>query len=303
MKWLKLKRTLREGYINFKRNGWLSFATVAILTLSLFVISITLILGVTANLILREVQNKVSVSVYFNPEVKESEIIEIKEKLEQYSEVKSVDYISQNKAFDDFVSAEGGEKIITQALEEIGENPFLSSLEIKAEKPDQYELITNSIKDSAFKNKINRINYDRNKSLIERLIKIVKVTERGGIALGGIFILIAILVTFNTIRMTIYSQKQEFEVKRLVGASNLYVKVPYIYEGMLYGLVASIVATILVFGAVNVVSPLTQGAIPQGNLFQFCLQYSWIILLFDIVFGIILGVISSLIAIRKYLNT
>ena len=145
MKFIKLKRTFREGMDNFRRNGWLSFATVSVLAISLYVISITIILGVTANMVLRNIQDKINVSVYFNTDIEENRILEIKSKLTGYQEISSIEYVSKEQALEQFKKMGDKNPSITQALAEIGDNPLLSALVIKAKHPSQYDLIAKAI--------------------------------------------------------------------------------------------------------------------------------------------------------------
>jgi len=302
MKLLKLWRTLKEGAVNFYRNGWLSFATVSVLSISLYIISITIILGIAANLVLTNVQDKINVSVYFNASVSESKILEVKNTLSQYQEIKSIDYISKENALEEFKKMGGGNDSISQALEEIGENPLLSSLVIKAKDPSKYDTIVSSISNSSLNEDIDRINYQENKTAIERLSTIIKLVEQVGLTLGIAFVFIGVLITFNAIRLTMYAQKQEFEVKRLVGASNLYIRMPFIFEGIFYGIVSSFVVMILLLVTSKVIAPITKGSIPQGDLLGFYFDNFWFIFACSLIFGIGLGAISSFIAIKRYLK-
>lgn len=303
MQTLKLWRTFKEGKSNFRRNGWLTFATISILSLSLFIVSLSVLLGMMTQLVLQNMREKVSVSVSFNPDVDESRILQIKDKLSEYKkEIASVEYVSRDAALTQFLAESGNDPVIAQAINEIGENPLLASLVIKAVTPEDYPLIVEQIQSSAFQNDISRINYAKNKKIFERLDRINQMTERAGLILGGIFIFVAILITFNTIRITIYSHRQEFEIMRLVGASNIYVRMPFVFEGALYGLVAAIVTVGLLSGISYYIAPLTQGAIPQGNFMNLYLGYFWYILGGLILLGVSLGVISSTIAIRRYLK-
>lgn len=304
MQTLKLWRTFKEGKANFRRNGWLTFATISILSLSLFIVSLSFLLGVTTQLILQNMREKVSVSVSFNPDVSEERIRQIKDELSRYKkEIASVEYVSRDDALKRFLAESGNDPIITQALEEIGENPLLASLVIKAVTPEDYPLIVEQLENSAFQNDISRINYAKNRKIFERLDRINQITERAGLILGAIFIFVSILITFNTIRITIYSHRQEFEIMRLVGASNIYVRMPFVFEGALYGLTAAIVTLFLLSGVAYYITPLTQGAIAQGNFMNLYLGSLGYIASGLILLGITLGVLSSAIAIRRYLKT
>ena len=302
MKILKLWRTLKEGFQNFKRNGWLSVATISILTISLYLISLTFMIGITANLLLKNVQEKINISIYFSPGTEESEITAVKNKISVYREIKSVEYVSKEQALSEFLEMGSNDPAIKQALDELGDNPLLASLVIKANQADQYDTINSAIENSDFREEISRINYDKNKTVIERLNKIVGFSKEIGIILGLIFVLIAVLITFNAIRITIYSHKQEFEIERLVGASNLYIRMPFIFEGILYGFSASVISIILLLITAKLISNFVQKAISESSLMSLYLSNFWSIFGILFLMGISLGVISSFIAIRRYLK-
>lgn len=302
MKGLKLWRTFVEGGRNFKRNGWLSAATIVVLTLSLFIVSITMLLGVTTRIVLENLQQKISVNVSFNPEVPEEQILAIAKELETYKEVASVEYISRDKALESFIANGANDPVIEQALKEIGENPLLASLNIKANNSEQYDVIAQALAQSSFKDDISRINYEKNKRAIERLNSINQSTKKMGLVLGIIFISISLLITFNTVRINMYSRKNEFEIMRLVGASNTYMRMPSVFEGIFYGLSAALATLILLFIAVQSLTPITKNALPQGSLLDYYLHNLPEIAFAVIALGIVLGSLSGVAAVRRYLK-
>ncbi len=303
MKTLKLWRTFREGWQNFRRNGWLSFATVSILTLSLFIVGISSLLGLTTHYMLQNMRDKVSINVSFNPDVPEHRMLEIRDELAKYKkEISSVEYISRDAALETFLAENKNNAAVTQAIEEIGENPLLASLVIKAVAPEYFEVIVNQLQRSTFQSDISRINYDKNKKIFANLERINKTTQKIGLGLGAAFIFIAVLITFNTIRITIYSHRQEFEIMRLVGASNIYVRMPFVFEGVFYGISAALATALALFGAAYFISPLTEGAIPQGNFMGLYISFFLPVFGGILLLGIALGVLSSSIAIRRYLK-
>ena len=299
---LKLWRTLKEGMINFRRNGWLSLATISILSLSLFIISVAFLISLGANLVVENFENRVNITVSFNPDIVEERIITIQQNLKRFREIESVEYISRDQALTEFLDQSNNDPEIRQAIEEIGENPLLASLVIRAKNQSDYEKIAQVLNQSEYKEEISRINYERNKRIFDRLNTISLAAKKFGLSVGIAFALIAVLITFNTIRITIYSHRQEFEIMRLVGASNLYVRMPYIFEGMLYGLSAGLITLLLLAGATHGVRGFTQGAFPQGDLFQVFLEHLPLLSLSTMLSGVFLGVISSYIAIRRYLR-
>lgn len=306
MKLLKLWRTFKEGFKNFYRNGWLSVATAVILTLSLYIVGIFAIVGVASNVLLKNIQGVANISVYFNPEVSEAKIMEIKSNLESFREINSVKYVSKKQAMQELLSMEDIQDAISRAVEEVGNDALPASLIITAKQSDQYEIISQAIRGS-YGGEIEKI--EDNKKIIDEINGITKLSERAGLVLGIIFLLIAMLITFNTIRITMYSHRQEFEIMRLVGASNLYVRMPFVFEGIFYGLFTAITATLFLFATVKFIFPVLvrESASQSAKVFfeqvnSFYFQYIWLVFGILLLFGLIVGVISGFIAIRRYLK-
>jgi len=299
---LVIARTFRGGMNNFWRNGWLSVAAVSVLVLSLYIIGVMLVVTVTTNGILKNIQEKVNISVYFKPDVSEDRINQIKVQLEESTEVKSAEFVSKEKALEDFKRNNANEPVIMQSLEEIGGNPLLSSLVIKANEPGQYETISSFVSGDSFKEDVSRVNYGKNKEIINKLNGIISEIKRIGLVLVAVFSAIAILIIFNTIRIAIYTHKQEIEVMRLVGSSNMFIRLPFIFEGVVYGIVASLVSMLLLFVTLKFLSPYLTRVIPTENLLSFYFSRFGILILIQTAFGVFLGVVSSVIAVRKYLR-
>jgi len=300
--WLTISRTFKEAWKNATRNGWLALATISVMVMSLFLVAILYVSTFTVNDILNTVQEKLSVSVYFKFDTTEKTIMDAKEYFKKNVNVSEVEYISRDKALEDFKKNNANDPEIMQSLEEIGENPLWSSLVVRANDSERYEEIVGYIESSAYREDISRINYGKTKETINRLNGIVKTIEKVGIALGVIFSLIAILITFNTIRVTIYAYKKEIEVKRLVGASNSYIRLPFVFEGIIYGLISALISMLILFLILRFLTPFISKMIPTQNLVSF--YWSNFLIIFGIQFGlgIILGVFGSLIAMRRYLK-
>lgn len=300
---LALKRTIKQSFLNFWRNGWLSIAAVSVLILSLYVVGAIFVLSMTTNNVLKNIEEKINVSVYFKTEVSEDRIFEIKKEMEGFSEVKSIDYISKEKALEDFKRNNADEPVIMQSLEEIGENPLLSSLIIRANRADQYQIISDYITNRAeFKNDISRMNYNKNRDRINNLNDSFKKIKKIGLVLAIIFAVVSILIIFNTIRITIYTYKQEIEVERLVGSSNMFIRLPFIFEGIIYGLIAALFASALLFITIKFINPHVSSIVVLGDLYGFYKSKILLILGIQAGTGVLLGILSSWIAIRKYLK-
>lgn len=307
---LTISRTFKEAWQNFYRNSWLTVATISVLILFLYVASLLYAVSFTAENILKGIQDKVNISIYFNGNVSEGRIMEIKGELVKNDMVKSVDYVSKEQAVINFKRDKGDNPEVMKSLEMLGDNPLPASLVVKANSSDQYDKLAEFINNSKFKPDIERLNYDKIKEIINNLNKSVASIKKVGVILVIIFALIAILITFNTIRITIYTHKPEIEVMRLVGASNSYIRLPFIFEGIMYGIFAAVISMILLFITLkflnpSVVSTLT-GNPKDASIFSQTLSFYianiFTIFFLQAAFGIVLGVLSSLIAMRKYLK-
>lgn len=299
---LTIVRTFKEAIANFFRNGWLTIATVSILILSLYVISAFFVVTLTVDNILKDIQDRVNISIYFKSDVSEETIMDVKKNLEGYNEVKAVNYISKEQALADFKKDNANEPVIIQSLDEIGGNPLLASLVVMANDPNQYQLISDYVSKAYFNDNVSRVNYGKNKEIIDKLNSIIATIRRIGIGLGFFFGVVSLLITFNAIRITIYTHRQEVEIMRLVGASNMFIRLPFIFEGVIYGIIASVVSMFILFLSVKFVTPFISTAVPSSNLVAAYLADFWKLLGAQILLGSLLGVIGSIIAMRKYLQ-
>ncbi len=299
---LTIRRTIKGGWNNFFRNGYLSVAAVSVMLLCLFTVSSLYVIVLTADNVLQNMQEKVNVSVYFKSSVPEESILKAKQDLENYSEIKSVEYVTKEQALENFKKNSASEPVILQSLDEIGGNPLLSYLIIQANDPNQYEMVGAYLGNASFKDDISRVNYGKNKEVIDRLNSIVAEVRKIGLGVAGLFSIISLLIIFNTVRITIYTHRKEVEVMRLVGASNTFIRLPFIFEGIIYGLVASIISTLLLFIALKSSERFTTHLIPSVNMISLFLSNLVVIFGMQLLIGALLGSISSWFAIRKYLK-
>jgi cell division transport system permease protein len=297
-----ISRIIHFGFNNFKRNGWLSTATVAIMTLALMVFGGLIMFGVVANRAAASIQDKIDISVYFNTNTSEDEILNIRQSLQALPEVASVDYISRDQALDTFKANHASDQTITQAINELNANPLEASLNIKAQNANQYGTIADYLGSSDLSQYIDSVSYTQNQQVIERLAKIVQDVESGTIIIMIFLALIAGLVVFNTVRLAIYSNRDEIGIERVVGASNILVRGPYMVEGVICGAIAAIAAIIIATPITYFISPYLNVFIPDLNIFQYFYTHFLQFLLYEILFGAVIGGLSSFIAVRKYLR-
>jgi cell division transport system permease protein len=297
-----ISRIFHFGVKNFWRNGWLSTATVAIMTLSLIVFLGLILFGVVTNAAATSIQNKIDISVYFNNTTSEDEILNIQQSLEGLPQVQSVDYISQAQALSTFEQNHVSDQTVTEAIDQLDTNPLEASLNIKAKDPSQYGAINDYLSSPGLSSYIDTISYTQNQSIIDRLAKIVRDVEIGGWVVTIFLALVAGLVVFNTIRLAIYSNREEIGVMRVVGASNSLVRGPYLVEGVLWGGIASVVGLILVAPVVYFVSPYLNEFIPGLNIFPYFYMHILQLFGYELIFAIVIATFSSYWAVKRYLK-
>lgn len=303
MNFTVVKRLIKSGVTNFIRNIWLSIAATSVMTITLFIISTILVLYTLTALSLSNIQDKVGITAYFNDATSETEIQNIQNELALLPQVRQIDYIPKNLARDKFIAAHQDDPLLIETLNEFSdsENPLPASFAIKAHNLAQYSEIANTLRSDRYTTYFSKIR--DNSVVIDKLTRITGTITQAGIALTVVFVIVTLMVMFNTIRLTIYNRREEVEIMRLVGATNWYIRGPFIIEGIMYGLLAMVIASAVIL----VMLYLLSGKVEQflslttigGNLMS---ALSWQILLVNFTVGVVLGVVASSIAIRRYLK-
>ena len=297
-----LRRVTKSGLTSFWRNKWVSTATIAIMVITLLLITSLFMISVAVGSILNDLEEKVDVSVYFKLETSEKDILKIKTELESLNDIKAVEYVSREEALARFKDSHQNNSLVIKSLEELGENPLESSLNIKAKLIDSYESITSFLESQRFSGLVDTVNYRQNQKVIEKLSGILSGVRRAGLIAIAVLSFIAVLVTFNTIRLKIYSMREEIGVMRLVGASNWYIRGPFVVEGLVHGLAASALAMAIFYPVIVFLSPRAAAFLSGLDLRVYFETNFWQIFILQTAVGMILGVISSLIAMRRYLK-
>lgn len=297
-----LFRVIKYGFQNFYRNGLLTFATIVVLTLTLAVFQGLVIFQTVSKAALLSLQDKIDISAYFKVAAPEDEILKIERSLRSLAEVKEVEYVSREKALQIFKERHKDDATIAKALEELGENPLSASLNVKAKDPKEYSAIAAYLENEQFKTVVEKVTFGQNQGAINRLVKIIDTADTMGIAMTLALALIAIIVTFNTVRLAIYSNREEIGIMRLVGASNAYIRGPYVVEGVLYGAIAAVVVFALVLPIIYAVNPYVSTFIPGLNLISYFYGNALVLLGYTLLLGMGLGILSSSIAITRYLR-
>jgi len=306
--WVNIKRVTRYGFIGFIRNGFVSLAAVLIMTITLFVLASVIIFGAALKATLQQVTENVDVAVYFLTDASEEQVMEIKNALETLPEVALVTYTTREEALAAFRERHKNDQFTIQALDELKDNPLGASLGVRAKQTSQYESIATFLENRRVLGdeagaSIDKINFFQNKEAIDRLTSIINTSERIGYAIASIFAVCSLLIAFNTIRLAIYTARDEIGVMNLVGAGHWYVRGPFMVAGVLYGIVSGLLVLLLLYPLTLWLGPGSERFLGAFNVFTY---YTGSFLFFFFVVvgsGIALGALSSFLAVRRYLRT
>lgn len=305
MLWTNIKRVTRSGAVNFWRNGSVSFTAVLIMTLTLLVVGSLVLIQALQVSTLEQIKNKVDITVYFVASAGDEEMASLVKQVKSLPEVASIHFSTREQELQEFKARHADDDLTLQALDQVGDNPLGASLEIKAKDPNNYDSIASFLdnqKKNTLGSPIDKINYSRNKEAITALSGIISASDKLGVAVIGFFALIAFLISFNTIRLTIYMAREEISVKRLVGASTRYIKGPFVVEGLIYGAAGTIFATLLLLPITFWAGPYTLGIGTGIDVWTYYLGHFHIIASTLLASGLAIGALSSYFAVKKYLK-
>ena len=299
---IALRRIIKSGWISFRRNSGLSAATIFMMVLTISLATSIYLLWQTSQFLVETLREKVDMYVYFNDELSSDDVLKIKDELSRLPEIKKIEYVSKEEALQKFTQRHKEDKTIMESLEELGNNPLLASLNIKAWETTQYASISSFLQNSSFKNLIAKIDYQQKKTIIEKVFSVTSSINKAGIIFSIIFAIVAVLISLNTVRLAIYNSREEIETMRLVGASNWFIRGPFLVQGTIAGVFAVLI-TMLIFGTgLFFINPYLEFLIPGFNIFQHFVANLLLIFLIQLVAGVGLGIVSSWIAVRRYLR-
>jgi len=252
-------------------------------------------------------QSKVDINVYFVPDAPEEEIEAIRTAVAALPDVSSVTYTSREDALEQYRERRQGDEISLQALAELDENPLGANIAIQAQETSQYENIARFLDEQQAQEEpqvqvIDVINYAQNKDSIDTLTGIILATEQASLIVMGILLLAAVLITFNTIRLAIYTSREEIAIMRLVGASNMFIRGPFMLQGIMYGFIAGLLALLIFYPLLIWIGPGTETFF-EINLFDYYVQNFGDIFGIIVGIGVVLGLVSSTLAVARYLRT
>lgn len=299
-----LKRIFNFAVNDFNRNRGISVATIFVLFIAIMIITGLYFFQGVAGYLTSEIQNKIDITAYFKEDTKEQDILNVKDQIAKTSpNIKSIAYVSKEDALKAFNEKHGDNAVLSKALLEVGDNPFLPSLNIITNgDPLQYEQVAEVLKNSDFSDLIDKVDYSQKEDTIKKVYSITSKINQFGALLSVLMAIVAILVVFNTIKLAIDNSKEEISTMKIVGASDWFVRGPFIICGAIYGFIAFIICFLISGLLAYFFSSYVGFIMPGFSLFNYFLTNVWFFVLIQLGFGVGVGVISSFIVVKKYLD-
>jgi len=319
-KFLMWRRTFKYGFINFVRNGWLSLASIAVMTLTLLTVFLACAATVALNETVHETKiSKMNLALYVKPDIPTKIQEELKTSLEENSNVQWVNIKSKEDSVADLEGSGAIDDETKSLITEGGENledilPIEVSIHV--EDINQTEDLANIVnsENSQFKVWLDPNSYEKqfwngeSQQTVQSVANLANTVQLIGFVLGIVFLVITILVIFNTIRLAIFARKDEIEMEKLIGAEHSYVRGPFLVEAELYGVVSGLLAAIIVYVLIFSFFPAVMtgqgdtGGIEVSMLHTLMVNWSVLVVLGMILAGILVGNVSARLAVRKYLH-
>jgi len=304
MKLSTATRHVREGFKSIIRNGWMSFASISSIFISLFILGVFILLALNMNYMASQIESQVQIRVYFETDASEEVVTELQNKIGNISEVSKLTYVSKEDGLAILRDKMGEDNSDWLEGYDDENNPLPISFTIEVFNPQlvdsvaqQIDIINNALDPKPIK----EVKYGQD--TVETLFKITNAIRNAGFAIVIALAVTAMLLISNTIKMTIVARRREIEIMKLVGATNAFIRWPFFIEGALIGIISSIVTTIIILIGYDQVV----------HAFQYDLSLMLIQLLpleqvitltaaTMITLGSLIGIWGSVMSVRKYLK-
>lgn len=306
-RWITFVRMCRYGVNNFSRNAWLTIAATAVMTITLLVVFATLISRQVLLDTVGDIKKKVDISIYLKSDVNQKTVDTLSGKLERLDQVQKVSFISTEEAKQKYIQENNPSQDQLDALGELKNSPFPATLRVTPKDLNNISQLKKLVsEDEDFQESLDptrQPSFDNKKQSIATIGSWISAAEKMGLTASAIFIVISILIIFNTIRMAIYNRKEEIEMMKLIGAEKSFIQGPFIVESMMYGFFAAIIAFIVGLVSFAALQPkLHAYGIAVGGTYDFVITASPFIIIGLIFVGAAIGVVSSFFAVSRHLK-
>lgn len=300
---LSFLRIIKFSLQDIVRNLSLSLTTILILVLMLLSINTLIGVRLLTQEAINNIKNQIDVSIYFNAEAKDAEIGEVKTYLGSFPEVLTSTYYTKEQTLEKFKLMYKDNPKILSTIDELGGNPLGAMLVVKTHDPKDYEKIIKALSVPEYDTIIEAKTFGDTQKAIDKIQVITNQVEKFSLALTSLFALISFIIIFNTIRVAIFTQRTEISIKKLVGASNWFVRGPYLIESLLFSLIAVAISFVVVHYAARFSDPYITAIFEKSGILTNYLNLHIMELVgWQFVAVLFLTFATSLLAMRKYLK-
>jgi cell division transport system permease protein len=300
---VNIYRIIKAGFFNLVRNGWLAVAAVGMMVITLMIISFFVMLSLLISQGSDMVKRKADMSVYFKPNATTEQVTQFINELKEDKNIVKINYKSSVEAENEYREMYKYRPKLLEALDNAGENSLPSSIQIDFVDPEKQGEIAPLIQKYQDKSIVDRPSYEgQKKEIVDKIISIANVTKKAGWVSAISFGFISLLIIFNTVRLAIFSRKEEIEIMKLVGATNWFIRGPFIFEGAIYGIIGTIISIAIMYPLISIFSPNISQFFGIANIFEFLTLNLWLVTGVMFALGTLIGVISSVFAVSKHLK-
>lgn len=297
-----LWRIMGTGTRNFFRNAWLSIAATAVMTVTLTIMLAAVVFNMALGSTLDQVTEKINIAVFFPDEVSEKKIGEFEDELLRLGNVTSTYYVSKSEALERYRQENEGNEDVLEAVNE-NENPLPRSIEIQVKDLNKVDEIAALTQSDRYAPIIEDTSLDRDRRrTIERIADARQFLITFGVTASLVFAVISMLIIFNTIRMAIFARGEEIGIMRLIGATNAFIRGPFLFEAMLDGIIAAVISLGLVYAVLFHSSVSLTDFVDFESTLTFFADTWPLVVLGTVLAGILIGTLSSMLAMMRYLR-
>ncbi|WP_409175999.1 permease-like cell division protein FtsX [Brevibacillus fortis] len=297
MKIRTLGRHVREGVKNLGRNGWMSFASISAVTITLFILGVFLVLAMNVNYFAQSVEKQVEIRVFMDLLATKENITQVENNIKKLPQVESVSFIPKDQGLKQFKESLGEKAYLFEGLEE--SNPLPDAFAVKTKQPQDTATVAAQIKNFQY---VKSLTYGE--GTVDKLFSLTEAVRNVGI----VFIIglgfTAMFLIANTIKLTIVARRREIEIMKLVGATNWFIRWPFFVEGLLMGVAGALIPTIMLTVGYYYLLDAIHSSFEASQLFKllplFPLVYQVALALLAI--GAFIGIWGSLVSVRRFLR-
>lgn len=306
-KLVTLRRIARTGVLNFIRNAWLGIAAMAVMVITLTIVLFSIIANATFANTIQQITDKIDISVYLKDDITPKQRDDLVSQVKGLENVKSVNYLSKEQALEAYKRQNANNLDLLLAISQ-ADNPLPASLQIKPKDTNRIDTIKTFLEKKevkALQSDETSYSGDR-KDAIDKITTAARFFSRAGIASVVVFIIISMLIIFNTIQMAIFNRRDEITIMRLLGASTGFIRGPFVVESVLYGIISGVISLAIVRTLFAISSKAFEasslGLLDINFSNQYFVDHYWAFLAMQLGIGVSIGMFSSIIATRRYLK-